>query len=101
MMAPRTVIDPQHLTRLAEDPADPIEQKRLAIGEVVEKEFYGPLARRVGAHEIGPVEREVPQRLVARSARIATAVGFGSVDGLRRAFIRVLGQSPAKFGLQR
>jgi transcriptional regulator GlxA family with amidase domain len=41
---------------------------------------------------------EAARRLLQSSAhdlgRIAAAVGFGSVDGMRRAFIRVLGRSP-------
>ena len=41
---------------------------------------------------------EAARRLLQSSSRdlrhIATAVGFGSVDGMRRAFVRVLGKSP-------
>jgi transcriptional regulator GlxA family with amidase domain len=41
---------------------------------------------------------EAARRLLQSSAHdlghIAAAVGFGSVDGMRRAFIRVLGSSP-------
>jgi transcriptional regulator GlxA family with amidase domain len=41
---------------------------------------------------------EAARRLLQSSShdlrRIATAVGFGSVDGMRRAFVRVLGRSP-------
>jgi hypothetical protein len=32
------IIDPQHLTRFTENSADPIEENRLAVGEVVEDE---------------------------------------------------------------
>jgi transcriptional regulator GlxA family with amidase domain len=43
---------------------------------------------------------EAARRLLQSSShdfrRIATAAGFGSVDGMRRAFVRVLGQSPRK-----
>jgi transcriptional regulator GlxA family with amidase domain len=41
---------------------------------------------------------EAARRLLQASSKdlrhIATAVGFGSVDGMRRAFVRVLGKSP-------
>jgi transcriptional regulator GlxA family with amidase domain len=41
---------------------------------------------------------EAARRLLQSSpqdlARIARTVGFSSVDGLRRAFVRVLGKSP-------
>jgi transcriptional regulator GlxA family with amidase domain len=41
---------------------------------------------------------EAARRLLQSSSHdlrhIATAVGFGSVDGMRRAFVRVLGKSP-------
>lgn len=41
---------------------------------------------------------EAARRLLQSSSRdlqnIATAAGFGSVDGMRRAFVRVLGKSP-------
>lgn len=36
------IIYPEHLTRLAENSADAIEQNRLAIGEVVEDKSDGP-----------------------------------------------------------
>ncbi|MNC93470.1 HTH-type transcriptional activator RhaS [compost metagenome] len=42
---------------------------------------------------------EAARRLLESSSQdlrhIAAAVGFGSVDGMRRAFIRVLGLSPS------
>lgn len=48
---------------------------------------------------------EAARRLLQSSShdfrRIATAAGFGSVDGMRRAFVRVLGQSPRKLRQRR
>ena len=41
---------------------------------------------------------EAARRLLQSSSydlrQVATAAGFGSVDGMRRAFVRVLGKSP-------
>ena len=46
---------------------------------------------------------EAARRLLQSSSHdlrhIATAVGFGSVDGMRRAFVRVLGKSPRELAL--
>ena len=57
--------DPENLTRLAENPANAVEENRLAISEMVEYEPDGPLARRVRTSEVALVEREVFQRLVS------------------------------------
>jgi transcriptional regulator GlxA family with amidase domain len=38
--------------------------------------------------------RRLPQSSSRDLRHIATAVGFGSVDAMRRAFVRVLGKSP-------
>src|SRR5919107_4364627 len=46
---------PQHLARLAEDPANPVEKNGFAIGEVVEDESDRPLSRRVRPYEIALV----------------------------------------------
>jgi hypothetical protein len=62
--------DPQDRARLTEHSADPVEDDRLAIGEVVQDVLDRPLAGRVGPSEVTLVEREVRQRLFPRPLQI-------------------------------
>jgi hypothetical protein len=62
---------PQDLPRLAEDPADAIEENGLGVREVVEEKSDGPLAWSICTQEIALAEREVLHRLVSGSFQLS------------------------------
>src|SRR5215213_7301396 len=64
------IVNPEHLTRFAEDPADTIEQDGFAIGEVVQDVSDRPFARGVAALQIRRGQRVIPQCLVARGLEL-------------------------------